>query len=276
MIRGRLEKRKSFPRVLGILVFLVLLGGALWHFNPLAVRSVKIEGNTLSCMNGFSTAELGLKGQNILFINKGALKNKILDKYPCVADISLKTIGIGKMGVTFLPRVPLAYVASISVSPIILPDLTEATPSSTAATMKLADWSFSTVEADKSLVIDKKGWVFKETAPSPFPQLFIAGENIKIGPSMDGKIMENVGTVLSKLPESGFPVTGLKLKIENDGLFVDSAPKLIFSVKKDILRQLISLQLILQKAKIDEKVVETIDLRFDKPVIIYTTAKRHG
>jgi len=47
----------------------------------------------------------------------------------------------------------------------------------------------------------------------------------------------------------------------NDGLLV------YFSSQSEINKQLDSLQLILQRAKIEGRLITTIDLRFDKPVV---------
>ncbi len=46
-------------------------------------------------------------------------------------------------------------------------------------------------------------------------------------------------------------------------------PKILISLDKDLKKQVDSLQLILERAKIEGKQIELIDLRFDKPVITY-------
>ena len=63
----------------------------------------------------------------------------------------------------------------------------------------------------------------------------------------------------------------------NDSFFIikdeTSVIKVIFRLKNEVDIQLASLQLILDKAKIDEKELEFIDLRFDKPVVRYAPKK---
>ena len=50
-------------------------------------------------------------------------------------------------------------------------------------------------------------------------------------------------------------------------------PKVFFRLDNEIDLQLASLQLILEKAKIDERILEFIDLRFDKPIVRFAPKK---
>jgi hypothetical protein len=50
--------------------------------------------------------------------------------------------------------------------------------------------------------------------------------------------------------------------------------KLAFLLTGNHLQELASLQLILQRNKIDLKSIESIDLRFDKPIVVYMNGKR--
>lgn len=52
-------------------------------------------------------------------------------------------------------------------------------------------------------------------------------------------------------------------------VFLKTGPQVLISLDKDLKKQVDSLQLILERAKIEGKQIEVIDLRFDKPVITY-------
>lgn len=52
-------------------------------------------------------------------------------------------------------------------------------------------------------------------------------------------------------------------------VFLKTGPKVLISLDKNLKKQVDSLQLILERAKIEGKQIELIDLRFDKPVISY-------
>lgn len=63
-----------------------------------------------------------------------------------------------------------------------------------------------------------------------------------------------------------------RLEITNSrelAVFLKTGPKVLISLDKNIKEQVESLQLILERAKIEGKQIQLIDLRFDKPVINY-------
>lgn len=277
------KKKSALPLLLSSLLVIIF-----FKFNPLTIQKVDINTGNIDCLNSFnSQKELNLIGQNIFFTNENELIKKLIVKYPCVKDITIKKESFNKVSVSFLPRTPLVYVSDMIVesSPsaefAFLTSLQEATPSSTTA---LLDWSFVTREPNGSLVADKDGWIFKQSTRDQslnqgnllnLPLLFLTDYEIRLGKQIKNDILSKVVLVLAKLPPLGIEINNIKMLVQNDDLLVSSNPKLVFSLRKDTLKQLISLQLILQKAKIDEKVAETVDLRFDKPVIKFVK-KAHG
>ena len=67
------------------------------------------------------------------------------------------------------------------------------------------------------------------------------------------------------------------LIVVGNRLIVDSEPRVTFALNKEISRQSASLQLILRQAKMnldpdkpDSRSVESVDLRFDRPVVVYS------
>ncbi|KKS13713.1 MAG: hypothetical protein UU67_C0020G0034, partial [Candidatus Daviesbacteria bacterium GW2011_GWB1_41_5] len=56
-------------------------------------------------------------------------------------------------------------------------------------------------------------------------------------------------------------------------LIIFAQYKVILSLQKDIPLQLASLQLITEKAKIDGRLIEVVDTRFNKPVVVYAPKK---
>ncbi len=273
---NRLERQKK-PRkklkILGALGLFSILVWLVFRMNPLVIKSVDIETGNLSCLGNFSESDLHLQGQNILLVNTQSLKTKLIAKFPCIEDITLTRESINKVKVNLAARTPLVYITNIAPesSPgagvdTFLQGLSEATPSSTTA---LIDWSFVNSGQTGNLVADNGGWIFSQPDALNLPTLFTVDQDVQAGKQIKGNLLGDVDTVLNKLPGLGIMGDNLKMLGSGDNLFIGSNPKLAFSTQKDILRQLISLQLILQKAKIDEGTPETVDLRFDKPVIIY-------
>lgn len=270
MIR-RLERRKtsrSKVGLIGLLGVLAIFGFLIWRFNPLVIKSVIVEGSNLSCLTGFSENELGLKGQNILFINADGLKKKLTAKYFCIKDLTITRESLNSVKVTFLGRVPLVYLSAMESSVSL--DLKEATPSSATA---LLDWDFVKAGQNSNLAADSDGWIFKQENPLNLPLLFLTDQQVQSGKQIKGGILNDIAIVMAKLPGLGIETNNLKMEVTGEDLLVGTTPKLAVSLKKDILRQLIPLQLILQKAKIDEKVPDIVDLRFDKPVIRFVLKK---
>jgi hypothetical protein len=152
----------------------------------------------------------------------------------------------------------------------------EASPSTGTA---LIDWSFPGASTS-SLVVDKKGVVFSQDGDTSLPFLFFPDPTIKLGSTLNAEMFSAITYLFQKTTESlGSP---FQAKIENNNLLVDTRPRIIFSLngaqngwlQQDILRQVASLQLILHKAKIESKLMESVDLRFDRPVVIYSPVKK--
>jgi len=64
-----------------------------------------------------------------------------------------------------------------------------------------------------------------------------------------------------------------RVKIVGQYLMTDSSAGIALNLESDIKRQLASLQLILSKSKIEQREVSSIDLRFAKPVVVYSPKK---
>lgn len=60
------------------------------------------------------------------------------------------------------------------------------------------------------------------------------------------------------------PISSQEIEID-----LKNGPQVIVSSQKDIRAQLDSLQLILLRAKIEGKKIKRVDLRFNKPVVVY-------
>ena len=72
-------------------------------------------------------------------------------------------------------------------------------------------------------------------------------------------------TILDKVKIYRLSIT--EASIFEDVLMNNTAPKIIFKLRNDIDKQIASLQLILEKAKMETSKLEFIDLRFDKPIV---------
>lgn len=266
MLRELKKKFLAFPLIIFLVFFLI------WKLGILNIEQIFLEINNAACTSEESIKkELDLVGKNIFFINESSIEKKLKGKFPCVRDIELEKKILNKVKVKVEGRVGMVKVTSFTEKETLdLLDL-EATSSSQAA---LLNWSFPQFVQDKFLA-DSEGVLFAKSQDENLPTLFWPEENLKVGQRMDLWLFSKVREVLTKLSTlegSNFGGSS-KMKLSSNQLLVKMGQKIVFSLEKDHLRQLASLQLILQKAKIDGRMIDFIDLRFDKPVVIYIQKK---
>ncbi|MFA5933062.1 MAG: hypothetical protein WCV81_02200 [Microgenomates group bacterium] len=251
-----------------ILLLSILFIIIIWRLNILSIEKVNVI-NFAECVsvNDLST-EINRFDKNSILISPERLKNELSSKYKCIKDISMsyefpKTVNVNVYGRKFLTK-----IYSVE-TPLNLTDLEASISSETS----LLDWNFPQESSEDAFVTDETGFVFTKVKPETSLPILFLNENIILGTQLDPPIFKSIEQIFSKIltlaPISYQP--NFKAKKYSNILLINTSPKVAFSLEKDILRQLASLQLILQKAKIDERVAEFIDLRFDKPVVQYRT-----
>lgn len=239
-------------------LLLVLLG--IFKFDLLLIKNIEVDINSANCLDGIDLKSLiALEGENIFLINDTSIEKKLTENYHCIKDIKLAKIFPHKVKLTIDGRRDLARIAKMT---------TEATSSSRSAFL---DWTTPYSTESSFYVVDELGYVFKKTESTTSPLIYTDTDTLEIGSRFSSEIFKKISVVLHRLKENGLfnPNLEVQSRLGEDIFLVKNAEKLIFSLKKDIFGQLGSLQLILQKAKIEGKVVESVDLRFDKPVVVY-------
>lgn len=121
------------------------------------------------------------------------------------------------------------------------------------------------------LIVDEEGVLLEKTTECSLPPLILeklppiqVGEKIEDETLIQGiKILNNLRLNLFQ-PKIGEIITPHSLKVLLENKII-----VLFSLNKDIRWQLDSLQFILDRAKIEGRVIKKIDLRFDKPVGVY-------
>ncbi|KKS71196.1 MAG: hypothetical protein UV41_C0004G0020 [Candidatus Daviesbacteria bacterium GW2011_GWA2_42_7] len=205
--------------------------------------------------------ESGLPGSNILFISEETVRRKLFDKFICIKDVSLKRQFPSVVKLTVDGRVAIAGLMTHKGIRM------EATPSSQSA---LLDWSTPQLTSQPFLV-DDQGVLFAQFQGEDLPKLFLPEQTVKVGQRLDEGLFKKISTVFTETRK--YEINISEAEVLDQDFLVLSPRKIAFSLKRDILKQLVSLQLILQKAKIDESMIETVDLRFDKPVVKFLPKK---
>lgn len=231
----------SIPLVLLLIFFLIFKVGLL------SIKMVEVEGDKLSCADeNIIKDSARLYRQNFFTLDQNKLNKNLKEKFICIKDVNLSKDFPDKAIIKIIGRQPSAILVTLKEKLAS----SEATPSAD----NISDLS----------VVDDEGIVFsKDTENLNIPKIFIYKDPNK-----------SFLQILSKIKTFGINV---KDSFINDDFFIvnseNPGPKIIFQLNNRIDIQLASLQLILDKAKIDSGKPEFIDLRFDKPVVRFAPKK---
>ncbi len=120
--------------------------------------------------------------------------------------------------------------------------------------------------------VDYQGFVLAEfQQPTDLPLITSSQSAIMV----DNHQFKSTGVISSlnclyQLLMKNIEVRRLEINLFEDlTLFLKKGPQVLISSKKGIGQQVDSLQLILERAKIEGKQIKVIDLRFDKPVVTF-------
>lgn len=256
-MRWSRHKRKSAnnkKRGLFISTFIILLVLFLffiYHFNIFIIKFVEVQIEKINCANVNQIKDfVNLNGQNFLFLSSSKTEDRIKKKFVCIRSVAISKYFPNKVKLVASGREPVAILKSVSSSTL-------------ASGSAILDSS----TGSENFVIDNEGVIYSSNIDQiMFPRIYISGSNLTIGNQLKSIFIQNALKILEKAKT--FDVEVREVKIDNENIFfVNGSPRIIFKLSSNVDMQLASLQLILQKAKIDDVKIEFIDLRFDKPVV---------
>ena len=250
----RWNKRLLVVLPLSAVLLFWLIKDQPWRFKKFIFKTAD-----LSCVgNNDLLKAITLSGYNFFSFNELSLEKALKEKYDCLGSI--------KLNKKFPQTVEISAVERRGLFLIKGYELPEATDSAQLT----ADFE-GAVERGQFLV-DNRGFVFKaNSSASNLPVVNYYGGQLREGMHLRGDLVQNLSLILQKLTELNIAVS--EIKIAGDRLVLRSEPLLEFSLSKDPLKQIVSLQLILQRAKMDSKQIDKVDLRFDKAVVLYSSRK---
>jgi len=243
----------KLPLILFCLILFVIIFGI--YYSPIfKIKTINFSGEEPNCISKDEIIKVsGTLGENLLFIDNNKIEKKIKDKYFCIRFAHLNKSIPDRLKLDLKNR-----RAALTLLPSVPDDSTE---------------SAKPKQIGQGLLIDDEGVIFSlDEGQSNQPAIFILGTDLEVGKSLDSEIVRRSIQVLDKLQNLGVNVDEPKITSQNY-LYIDKKPQMIFILNDKINRQVASLQLILDQAKMDTKEVEFLDLRFDKPVIRYAPKK---
>ena len=287
MFKTRQFKRKK--SLLIIFVLLIIFSAVFFGYKILTENKLArfdIETQNLSCTNSQEiTVFLQSKNLNYFYFKADSLESELKNKFFCIGKIESEVSYPDKLKLKISGREGKFVVNSIegvdSNPQIVLSqDQMSATQSTTEAfPLKIMNQIINTYkEASPGamFLVDEEGMVFESVGSNvAFPRLSIFSQDFKIGQKIPDDVIKKTAEIVEKLKETEIPSDNLILV--GDKLIIDSKPRIIFSLDRGQDRQAASLQLILRQAKMnldprsgDMRSVESIDLRFDRPVVVYS------
>lgn len=273
--------------ILGFLALVIFL-------NFLTVKKIKLEQN-LSCLSEDLAKSMFLKNTSILFIDKKKITSNFQKKFLCLADLKISLKLPDTLILQARERKPVLIVEKL-----VFPEtfdqgetLIKTIDASFSATLeatkeatliKTLDFELNSSSSSGLLVVDDSGFAFLDDPKQvSLPKISGFFPELELGKKIDARIVKNSLEILAKLKDIQIDVISSKVSkgtylliLANYQKEADSQKnlKLAFLLTGNHLSELASLQLILQRNKIDLKSIESIDLRFDKPIVVYMNGKR--
>lgn len=271
MWKRKRAKRKIFnnltvlPIIFALLlIFLLLLIVKVGLFN---IKRVEVQADQLSCTDTSKLSDsTGLYGQNYFLIDSVKTADKLKKKFFCLKAINLTKQFPNKIILQAFARQPFALLVDLKEKPASASSLLEniATPSA---------W-----QVKDSYIIDKEGVAFSKDQGDPgVLKIYVFDSEMSLGNNLLSSLAANPLEILEKAQTLGVIVK--ESWISDDSLIINQnppSPKIIFRLDNNVNIELASLQLILDKAKIDLKEPEFIDLRFDRPIVRFAPKRDNG
>ena len=260
-----MDKMKSIFFVSALLI--VLAGSILFSSGLVVVHSIDAQIEKADCTNADKIrVPSKVLGQNLLLVDFKKIESDLKNHFLCISKVEGLRIFPNKVRLLVTGREPAAIL-------ILLKDQ-EATGSALSAEASAsANFNFAVQGQVENFVVDDEGVVYASSIEQiNVPKVLISGLNLSLGQQIKEKIITNLLKVLERVKSFGIEFHETKV-YSNNLLFINAMPRMIFKLDGKIDTQIASLQLILEKAKIDEEILEFIDLRFDKPVVVFAPKK---
>lgn len=214
-----------------IFIFAILLIPAIIIFSPLFKISRITIDQSKNCLSEEEVIN-NLNNHNLIFNNSEKLKGAISTK-TCIKSINVKK----------------AYPQELKISLEI-----------TKAVAKLED---NTNQLNEDGDVEK---LINSNLPTYYDTKLVA---LKIGQRIDDPQILKSLKIASALASSDFQSTSLRFVDDDFVAYNPQGTVAVFSLEKDANFQVDSLQQVLAKTKIDATKIAKIDLRFDKPVVLF-------
>ncbi len=268
------RKKKAFI----FLSFVIILVCVFIFFKLFTIKEI-IFSREPKCIEKekIKPAVTDLIGRNILTFDENFTEKDILENTYCIGRIIINKKLPSSLLIEAYDREPALVLNQVKIATddadLNVEKLLISTDSSKLNALR-AFFSY-----DKKIIVDTEGFTLD---PKNFhqilPEVTYIGKQLKLNQSL-GTYLINARILIHGLNLSKTEVNNLVI-INDKILIAQGKTQLIFSLTKDPNRQLTTLQIILQKAKISgaesssknnlKKEIVKIDLRYDKPIVVFS------
>lgn len=270
MWRRKYQKRKfqkkkflKFFIIIPVLLIFCLIIFLIFKSGLFNIKNVEIEAKGLTCATESDLKNSSnIVGQNFFLLDFSKIETGLKKKFVCIKSLIISKYFPDKIKIQSINREPLMMLSLLREK--------EASGSSVLDNIATP----SARDISDSFLVDNEGVIFaKSTDSLAIPKIFIQNSTFAVGDRLQNDLMDSLN-ILEKVKKFGI-VPKQSWVIGNNFIIYSETPgqKIIFKLGEGIDIQLASLQLILDKAKIDLIELEFIDLRFDKPVVRYAPKK---
>ena len=251
----------NWKKLFKILIFILFLAFLfLWLRSGFwKVKEVKCQFNQLNCNQEIEKKleELSV-GENVLFFPSTKIIKKIKENYPQISLVKIKK------------QIPQRIFFEMTSRKPVVAFSNELFSENEADSSDLEEPQF--VSSGDYYLVDDQGMVIQKIEEKQnFPLILLKKDfQLNIGQQISQpeilKAIEIVSGMRLRLLE---PKVALPLSLREIKVWLEGGLLTNFNGEKDIQVQLDSLQFIYSRSKIEGKKIKKIDLRFEKPVVVF-------
>ncbi len=275
-MRFEKSRRKHKKVFFGLYILVLVLVFLVFH-KLFSINEVNLKFSNKPCEK-VETIErsIKVKGKNIFFLNIKKIDEEIKNRFICIQSAQIKRQLPATINVNLKSREPVLRVNYYSIStPSGILSLKDISISSKSARLNIPQ---ARLKFEGNFFLDKDGVIISNDSSKFFFSADLIGDKPKLFLDLGDFIRKSI-EILIQVKKLPFFTTRV-LIVQDKFLIFYGKPDVIFSLKKDPKQQVASLQLILEQAKMnsnqsekkdkDSKGIIKIDLRYDKPVIVFS------
>ena len=269
----RVRKKSLIPKKIKLLGFIFTALILAYYFrNNLPKLDFVIDNKSCLDDNSINTV-LSEKNYPEVIFNKKNLEKEIINLSSCVGSVDMNYNFPNKLMLSVSGRVPKYTISLVSFDKVNVEPV-EATISSQFVGIDQYFSNISKNQIKDKFLADEEGVLFSKAEESDQRQnIYLIDSNIAEGDRLPISYIQKITEASNKLKLQS--ITYDEIRLIKSYLLLKGPVNFVFDLEKDVSRQLISLQLILQEAKINSKEnstqkIKMIDLRFNKPVVKYS------